>query len=158
MGVNKRKTHEEQAALKSRFNQELNTMKESYDQRIQKIERENNSLKNILSKVFVWFPVAKELLNTEKLCRTIGLTAEQIATVFRGAVLSFTGWLHSEEHKQKFKTEDSKIHLYISEEKKQVGLVVDGKMIADWFKEKFELLKQSSQVKQEVKRNRGVRM
>lgn len=158
MGVNKRKTHEEQAALKSRFNQELNTMKESYEQRIRKIERENNSLKNTLSKVFVWFPAARELLNTEKLCRTIGLTAEQIATVFRGAVLSFTGWLHSEEHKQKFKTEDSKIHLYISEEKKQVGLVVDGKMIADWFKEKFEILKQSSQVKQEVKRNRGVRM
>lgn len=158
MGINKKKAHEEQATLKSRFNQELNTMKESYELRIQKIERENNSLKNILSKVFVWFPVARELLNTEKLCRTIGLTAEQIATVFRGAALSFTGWLHSEEHKQKFKTEDSKIHLYISEEKKRVGLVVDGKMIADWFKEKFELLKQASQAKQEVKRNRGVGM
>lgn len=124
----------------------------------QKALTEQTALKSILSKVFIWFPMAKKMLNAENLCRTIGLTAEQMAVIFKGAVLSFTGWLHSEEHKQKFKTEDSKIHLYISEEKKRVGLMVDGKIITDWFKERFGMLKQSSQIEQEVKKNKGVRM
>lgn len=154
----KRKALTEQTALKSELSRELKTMEESYGLKIQELRKENNSLKSILSKVFVWFPMAKEMLNAENLCRTIGLTAEQMAVIFKGAVLSFTGWLHSEEHKQKFKTEDSKIHLYISEKKKRVGLMVDGKIITDWFKERFGMLKQSSQIEQEVKKNRGVRM
>ncbi|WP_300704541.1 MobV family relaxase [Bacteroides sp.] len=126
---------------KMRLSLELRTIKESNEQREQNLKKENNNLKNTLSKVLAWFPTARELLKTESLCRAIGLTAEQIAILFKGTVLSFTGWLHSEEYKQKFKTENSKIHLCISEDKKRVGLVVDKIPIAEWFKLKYEELK-----------------
>lgn len=137
----KRKALTEQTALKSELSRELKTMEESHEQKMQELRKENNSLKSILSKVFVWFPMAKEMLNAENLCRIIGLTTEQMTVIFKGAVLSFTGWLHSEEYKQKFKTENSKVHLCISEDKKRVGLVVDKIPIVEWFKSKYEELK-----------------
>lgn len=158
LAVVKRDAFEEIENLKIRLNRELKNTNESHEQREQALKKENNSLKNTLLKVFVWFPMAKELLNTENLCRAIGLTTEQIAIVFRGAVLSFTGLLHSEEHKQKFRTEDSKIHLCISEDKKRVGLIVDGKQITDWFKQKYEDLKVVISQQQNQRKGAGMKL
>ena len=101
--------------------------------------------------------MAKELLKTEGLCKAIGLTTAQITTIFRGMILTFTGSLYSEEHKRKFSAQDSKIRLHISEDKSHSVLIVDGKHVGEWFKQKYEDLKLSASPKQESEKRKGMK-
>lgn len=153
----KKEAFAEVDGLKQQLVQELKTTKEHYEQREEALKKENDRYKLALSKVFVWFPLAKELLKTEGLCKAIGLTTAQITTIFRGMILTFTGSLYSEEHKRKFSAQDSKIRLHISEDKSHSVLIVDGKHVGEWFKQKYEDLKLSASPKQESEKRKGMK-
>lgn len=52
----------------------------------------------------------------------------------------------------------TKIHLCISEDKKRVGLIVDGKQITDWFKQKYEDLKVAISQQQNQRKGAGIKL
>lgn len=94
----------------------------------------------------------------EKMCRLIGFTAEQTATLVVGSPLEYSGKLHSEEHKRSFAAD--RVLVQVGSEptdKNKLFLSINRICITDWFKEQFSRLKQPVQVKQEQKKSRGLR-
>ncbi len=66
--------------------------------------KEVSGLMRLTEKLCAWFPLAKEILRMEKLCRLIGFDERQTATLVSGKPLEYEGELYSEEHRQKFTT------------------------------------------------------
>ena len=118
---------------------ELTSMTHRYEHKSSKLEQEKQWYKQQLSKVSGWFPLAKEALKMEELCKAIGFTAEQVVKLVAGTIIQFKGSLYSEEHKQRFNTENSSVQVLKSKDNK-LNLIIDGIKIADWFKQQFNSL------------------
>ena len=124
--------------LKKEYDVELENTKKHYIQREEKFINENSGLKQCLSNLFQWLPIAQEILQMEKICKVIGFTAEQVSKLLTGKSLFFSGSLYSEEHKRRFNTDNSTAKIAQDSEAKKLFLVVDGSHITDWFKQKHE--------------------
>lgn len=84
----------------------LQRMQEQHRTELLNIQAEHNKevprLNRIIQKTFTWIPLLKKLFRMEKMCRLIGFTVEQIATLVVGTLLQYSGKLHSEEHSRSF--------------------------------------------------------
>ena len=84
------------------------------------------------------------MLRIENLCRLVGFSDGQTATLVKGKPLEYAGELYSEEHKRKFKTEKAGVQVMKDPtDGTKLILAIDRKPIAEWFKEQFDKLRQS---------------
>lgn len=116
-------------------------------------KKEASRLIRLVEKLCAWFPLAKEVLKIEKLCRIIGFNERQTATLVCDKPLEYAGELYSEEHRRKFATEKAGFQvLKDPTDKTKLVLAIDRKPIAEWFKKQFEMLRQK--IQQPIQRQR----
>ena len=106
-------------------------------------KKEVSRLTRLAEKLCAWFPLAKEILRMEKLCRLVGFDERQTATLISGKPLEYEGELYSEEHRRKFTTgrADFKV-VKDPADKDKLVLSINRKPIGEWFREQFEKLQQ----------------
>ena len=106
-----------------------------------KHKEEVSGLKRLIGKLYTLFPLAKEILRMESLCRLIGFNERQTATLISGKPLFYEGELYSEEHKRKFKTENAGFQVVKDPaDKTKLVLAINRQPIAEWFREQFDKL------------------
>lgn len=98
------------------------------------------------------------MLQLEKVCKAIGFTAEQIGKLLTGKPLSFSGSMYSEEHKQKLNTDSYTAKIAQDIENNNLHLIVDGKYVSDWFKQKYKEFRQSISQRQEPVKRKGMKL
>ena len=108
------------------------------------------------------FPHLSERLRIVQLCKAVGLTIDTIKQLFKGEPISFTGKLHSPEHNQSFDVQDAKLQLFKEcKDSDRLKLSINGQNILDWFKLKYQELKQAANyykrpyIKPEEGKNKG---
>lgn len=111
-----------------------------------------------ISKLFGWFPFAQDMFRMEAVCKAVGYTIEQTARLLSGKSLLFSGSLYSEEHKRKFNTENSTAQIAQDSEAKKLHLVVDGRHIGEWFKQKYDDMSKSLSMSHETDKRRGFKL
>lgn len=121
--------------------------------------KEVSRLNRIIQKACAWIPLLRELFRMEKFCRLLGFTSEQTATLITGTPLEYSGKLRSQEHGRDFTA--NRVVAQIGTEpadKSKLFLSINRINVSDWFKEQFGLLAQSTQIKQEQRRNKGFKI
>lgn len=136
---------------------------------IQKIEKEHKEerekLKSTLDKIFFLFPIIKEWLRIEGLCRIIGFGKDIIKELLHRKTVMFSGSLYSPEFQRNFAAEHStaKVEPH-PEERGKLRLMIDGVNDTEWFRNKRTEFLQKVGVKQRQalqeehgKRNKAVK-
>ena len=152
----KKAKQREQTKKGHRHNSEINKIDRSYQQKIREYD-------NRLEQIDTYFPIVKELLPIAEQCREVGFTEELTRRVVSLQPVEFKGRLYSKEHKEKFRTEHSTATVERNpQEKGKFRLCIDGMPILEWFKMKFQELKEKLGVshtqKEENKPKRGLRL
>ena len=107
-------------------------------------KKEVSRLTQLVEKLYAWFPLAKEILRMENLCRLVGFDERQTATLVSGKPLIYEGELYSEEHSRRFTTEKAGFQVVKDPaDKAKLVLAINRQPIAEWFREQFERLRQS---------------
>lgn len=146
----------EQTKMEHRHNSEINKINRSYQQ---KIAGYNNRLKQIDT----YFPIVTELLPIAEQCREVGFTEELTRRIVTLQPVEFKGRLYSKEHREKFRTDHSTATVERNpQEKGKFRLCIDGMPILEWFRMKFQELKEKLSVihtqKEEDTPKRGFRL
>ena len=106
-----------------------------------KHKEEISFLKTVIARAAAWFPYFREMLRIENLCRLVGFSDGQTATLVKGKPLEYAGELYSEEHGRKFKTEKAGVQVVKDPtDGTKLVLAIDRKPIAEWFKEQSDKL------------------
>ena len=108
-----------------------------------------------------YFPYINELIPLATQCRELGFTEEMTRQLVNLQPVEFKGNLYSKEYRQKFKTEHSTAIIKKNPEKKEkFHLCIDGITILEWFRMKFQEIKQKLNItsKMENGPNRGLKM
>ena len=123
-------------------------------------KQEISFLKTVIARAAAWFPYFREMLRIENLCRLVGFSDGQTATLVKGKPLEYAGELYSEEHGRKFKTEKAGVQVVKDPtDGTKLVLAIDRKPIAEWFKEQFDKLRQSiHRPIQPQKKGRGMKL
>lgn len=123
---------------------QIKTLNQTIQTNETKHKEETEKLNNKLDRILNLFPVVKELLFIEELCRIIGFGKEMIRTLLDMKPISFSGNLYSPEHKICFETKHSKAQVEDDpKEKGKLRLAIDGMNAYDWFKQKRRELSQA---------------
>ena len=146
----------EQTKMENRHSSEINRVDRSYRQKIAEYD-------NRLELIDTYFPIVKELIPIAEQCREVGFTEELTRRIVSLQPVEFKGRLYSKEHKEKFRTEHSTATVERNpQEKGKFRLCIDGMPILEWFKMKFQELKEKLGVshtqKEENKPKRGLRL
>lgn len=105
------------------------------------------------------FPQVAESLRMMQLCRGVGLAVDTIKELFSGVEVSYSGKLHSQEHDRYFNVKDAKLQILKEKDTpNKLRLSLNGMNIIDWFREKYQDLKQAIRphVKPSEKKGRGI--
>ena len=142
--------------MEHRHNSEIIRIDRSYQQ---KIAEYDNKLKQIDN----YFPDIKELLPIAEQCREVGFTEELTKRIVSLQPVGFKGRLYSKEYKERFRTEHSTATVERNlQENGKFRLCIDGIPVLEWFKMKFQELKEKLGVshtqKEENKPKRGLRL
>lgn len=146
----------EQNNMEHRHNSEIIRIDQSYQQKIKEYD-------NRLKQIDTYFPIVTELLPIAEQCREVGFTEELTRQIVSLQPVGFKGRLYSKEHKEKFRTEHSTASVERNpQEKGKFQLCIDGMPILEWFRMKFQELKEKLSVsntsKEENKPKRGLRL
>ena len=146
----------EKKEMEHHYNSEINKIDRGYRQKITEYD-------NRLGLVDTYFPIVKELLPIAEQCREVGFTEELTRQIVSLQPVEFKGRLYSKEHKEKFRTEHSTATVERNpQEKGKFRLCIDGIPILEWFKMKFQELKEKLGVgctqKEENKTKWGLRI
>ena len=114
-----------------------------------------------LKRIDTYFPHVKELLPIANQCREMGFTEEMTRQLVCFKPVGFRGKLYSREHGKEFKTEHSTAT--IEKNPQQTGkfrLCIDGMPLLEWFKMKFQELKEKLGISntQKEEPRKGLRM
>ena len=140
-----RQKEQEATAVEARLEQ----LKQNYEQ--YKAQEDINLL-------FEVFPQLNERLRIAQLCKAIGLAVDAVKRLFKGEEIMVTGTLHSPEHNRSFEVQNIKLQLLKDKDNpNKLKLFINGKYIIDWFKQKYQELKQSVRTFQKPEKNKGVR-
>lgn len=94
------------------------------------------------------FPQLTENLRMAQLCKSIGLAVDTIKQLFKGEAVTVSGELHSPEHNQAFSVQDAKLEVLKERsepnEPDKYRLSINGQNIIDWFKLKYQEVKQAT--------------
>ena len=90
------------------------------------------------------------------------MTVEAIKKLFRGETLSVTGKLHSTEHDRDFDVQDAKLQILKEQGKPnepcKYRLSINGQNIIDWFKQKYQKIKQAVRPHiRPIQRSKGIK-
>ncbi|MFV0331904.1 MAG: MobV family relaxase [Dysgonomonas sp.] len=108
--------------------------------------------------LFEVFPQLNERLRIAQLCKDIGLAVDAVKRLFKGEEIMITGTLHSPEHNRSFEVQNIKLQLLKDKANpNKLELFISSKNIIDWFKQKYQELKQSVRTIQKPEKNKGVR-
>lgn len=89
-------------------------------------------------------PSLNERLRMAQLCKGIGLAVDAIKQLFSGESVLVNGTLHSPEHNQDFKVQDAKLQIFKeNKDSDRLRLSINGQDIVDWFKQKYQEVKQT---------------
>ena len=146
----------EQKNMENRHNSEIIRIDRSYQQKIAGYD-------NRLKQIDTYFPIVTELLPIAEQCREVGFTEELTRRIVSLQPVEFKGRLYSKEHKEKFRTEHSTATIERNpQEKGKFRLCIDGMPILEWFRMKFQELKEKLGVnhtpKEENTPRRGLRL
>lgn len=126
----------EQTKMENRHSSEINRVDRSYRQKIAEYD-------NRLELIDTYFPIVKELMPIAEQCREVGFTEELTRRIVSLHPVEFKGRLYSKEYKEKFKTEHSTATVERNpQEKGKFRLCIDGIPILDWFRKKFQEIKE----------------
>lgn len=132
---------EEEIKALTNENNDLKSEISDLNKHIQQMEKdhkeETDKLKDTLDKVFFLFPILKEWLKIEELCRFMGFGKDMIKELTHRKPVTFSGSLYSPEFKRDFKTERStaKVEPH-PEQRGKLRLTIDGVSDSDWFRNK----------------------
>ena len=126
----------EQTKMENRHRSEINRDDWSYRQKIAEYD-------NRLELIDTYFPIVKELMPIAEQCREVGFTEELTRRIVSLQPVEFKGRLYSKEYKEKFRTEHSTATVERNpQEKGKFRLCIDGIPILDWFRKKFQEIKE----------------
>lgn len=126
----------EQTKMENRHSSEINRVDRSYRQKIAEYD-------NRLELIDTYFPIVKELIPIAEQCREVGFTEELTRRIVSLQPVEFKGRLYSKEYKEKFRTEHSTATVERNpQEKGKFRLCIDGIPILDWFRKKFQEIKE----------------
>ena len=126
----------EQTKMENRHSSEINKVDRSYRQKIAEYD-------NRLELIDTYFPIVKELMPIAEQCREVGFTEELTRRIVSLHPVEFKGRLYSKEYKEKFRTEHSTATVERNpQEKGKFRLCIDGIPILDWFRKKFQEIKE----------------
>lgn len=126
----------EQTKMENRHSSEINRVDRSYRQKIAEYD-------NRLELIDTYFPIVKELMPIAEQCREVGFTEELTRRIVSLQPVEFKGRLYSKEYKEKFRTEHSTATVERNpQEKGKFRLCIDGIPILDWFRKKFQEIKE----------------
>lgn len=126
----------EQTKMENRHSSEINRVDRSYRQKIAEYD-------NRLELIDTYFPIVKELMPIAEQCREVGFTEELTRRIVSLHPVEFKGRLYSKEYKEKFRTEHSTATVERNpQEKGKFRLCIDGIPILDWFRKKFQKIKE----------------
>ena len=126
----------EQTKMENRYSSEINRVDRSYRQKIAEYD-------NRLELIDTYFPIVKELMPIAEQCREVGFTEELTRRIVSLQPVEFKGRLYSKEYKEKFRTEHSTATVERNpQEKGKFRLCIDGIPILDWFRKKFQEIKE----------------
>lgn len=126
----------EQTKMENRHSSEINRVDRSYRQKISEYD-------NRLELIDTYFPIVKELMPIAEQCREVGFTEELTRRIVSLQPVEFKGRLYSKEYKEKFRTEHSTATVERTpQEKGKFRLCIDGIPILDWFRKKFQEIKE----------------
>lgn len=126
----------EQTKMENRHSSEINRVDRSYRQKIAEYD-------NRLELIDTYFPIVKELMLIAEQCREVGFTEELTRRIVSLQPVEFKGRLYSKEYKEKFRTEHSTATVERNpQEKGKFRLCIDGIPILDWFRKKFQEIKE----------------
>lgn len=126
----------EQTKMENRHSSEINRVDRSYRQKIAEYD-------NRLELIDTYFPIVKELMPIAEQCREVGFTEELTRRIVSLQPVEFKGRLYSKEYKEKFRTEHSTATVERNpREKGKFRLCIDGIPILDWFRKKFQEIKE----------------
>jgi len=126
----------EQTKMENHHSSEINRVDRSYRQKIAEYD-------NRLELIDTYFPIVKELIPIAEQCREVGFTEELTRRIVSLQPVEFKGRLYSKEYKEKFRTEHSTATVERNpQEKGKFRLCIDGIPILDWFKRKFQEIKE----------------
>ena len=126
----------EQTKMENRHSSEINRVDWSYRQKIAEYD-------NRLELIDTYFPIVKELMPIAEQCREVGFTEELTRRIVSLQPVEFKGRLYSKEYKEKFRTEHSTATVERDpQEKGKFRLCIDGIPILDWFRKKFQEIKE----------------
>ena len=126
----------EQKNMENRHNSEIIRIDRSYQQKIAGYD-------NRLKQIDTYFPIVTELLPIAEQCREVGFTEELTRKIVSLQPIGFKGRLYSKEYKEKFRTEHSTATVERNpQEKGKFRLCIDGIPILDWFRKKFQEIKE----------------
>lgn len=126
----------EQTKMENRHSSEINRVDRSYRQKIAEYD-------NRLELIDTYFPIVKELMPIAEQCRKVGFTEELTRRIVSLHPVEFKGRLYSKEYKEKFRTEHSTATVERNpQEKGKFRLCIDGIPILDWFRKKFQEIKE----------------
>ena len=146
----------EQTKMENRHSSEINRVDRSYRQKIAEYD-------NRLELIDTYFPIVKELMPIAEQCREVGFTEELTRRIVSLQPVEFKGRLYSKEYKEKFRTEHSTATVERNpQENGKFRLCIDRMPILEWFRMKFQELKEKLSVsntsKEENKPKRGLRL
>lgn len=126
----------EQTKMENRHSSEINRVDRSYRQKIAEYD-------NRLELIDTYFPIVKELIPIAEQCREVGFTEELTRRIVSLHPVEFKGRLYSKEYKEKFRTEHSTATVERNpQEKGKFRLCIDGIPILDWFRKKYQEIKE----------------
>lgn len=133
----------------------------SYEVESLKAEHTNDIARynNILNRIFNFFPEVNAMESIIEECETMGLEDNKTRLLIHGSPIRFTGSLYSKEYSRHFETEDSIVRVkQLPEHKNKFHLCIDGISAIEWFREKYQELKQALGFShEEDSTNRGLR-
>lgn len=144
----------EQTKMENRHSSEINRVDRSYRQKIAEYD-------NRLELIDTYFPIVKELMPIAEQCREVGFTEELTRRIVSLQPVEFKGRLYSKEYKEKFRTEHSTATVERNpQEKGKFRLCIDGIPILDWFKKKFQEIKEKLRLNTPVenKQRKGLKI
>ena len=144
----------EQTKMENRHSSEINRVAWNYPQKIAEYD-------NRLELIDTYFPIVKELMPIAEQCREVGFTEELTRRIVSLQPVEFKGRLYSKEYKEKFRTEHSTATVERNpQEKGKFRLCIDGIPILDWFRKKFQEIKEKLRLNTPVenKQRKGLKI
>ncbi len=129
--------------LKSLHLQELEQLKTKYQLQIneltvkeKQLHLEKSKLESLLQRIFKMFPVVREVLRIEKLCKAIGFASDHIRRLFKREKLTLSGTLINPTTNQKHYVENLNVHIQNDNtDKTKLHLLLNQQPHTEWFRE-----------------------